>query len=109
MNNIRPFVFGALATFAIAGALFGSRAIAQVPQPKAQSTHLIMIELENETHAIAADLIDSVYAFDIGESIYEVQIHSVSDFSGEPVEILKVNLTKAELNEFLKEANKYRN
>ncbi len=109
MNTIRPFAFGALITLVIAGALFGQTAIAEPVQQKQQSTHLISLPVTDSVHAVSSDLIDQIYAFDIGDGLYEVSIISINDYTGAQLEVVKVNMRKEAVTEFIKEANKYRN
>jgi len=110
MDSLKPFLFGALATFAVAGALFGSNAYAEVQQPvKNPAAHLVSIDTDSSSNHMSADLVDQVDAYDIGEGVMEVHITSINDFSGEEKEILQINMTRKALNDFIKEVNKYRN
>ncbi len=125
-DQLKPLFLGSFATLVVATALFGAQAFADstvartnaTPQDKepvgfiqvgsTKPYPVVTISDENSHFSLAADLIDKVDAFDVGEGNLEVHVYTYHDISGDMKEQFQITVKKSEHQKYVESVNKLR-
>ncbi len=125
-DQLKPFFIGSFGTLVVSTALFGTQAFADSTEASTNATPqdkepvgfiqvgstkpypVVTISDENFHYSLAADLIDKVDAFDVGEGNLEVHVYTYHDISGEMNEMFQITVTKSEYQKYVDAVNKLR-